>query len=83
MSGPDTIAALATPAGAGALAVVRISGPGALEIAGRVFRGRRSLLDCAPGSVQRGRIEQDGVVLDEVLLTVFRAPRSHTGEDFV
>jgi tRNA modification GTPase len=76
MSGTDTIAALATPAGAGALAVVRISGPGALEIAGRVSRGRRPLPDCAPGSVQRGRIEQDGVVLDEVLLTVFRAPRS-------
>ena len=83
MSGSDTIAALATPAGTGALAVVRISGPGALEIAGRVFRGRRPLPDCAPGSVQRGRIEQDGVVLDEVLLTVFRAPRSYTGEDLV
>ena len=83
MSGSDTIAALATPAGAGALAVVRISGPGALAIAGRVFRGRRSLSESAPGCVQRGRVEQDGGVLDEVLLTVFRAPRSYTGEDLV
>ena len=83
MSGSDTIAALATPGGAGALAVVRISGPGALAIAGRVFRGRRSLSESAPGCVQRGRVEQDGGVLDEVLLTVFRAPRSYTGEDLV
>lgn len=83
MSGSETIAALATPAGVGALAVVRISGPEALEIAGRIFCGRRPLGDCAPGRVQRGRIEQDGMVLDEVLLTVFRAPRSYTGEDLV
>lgn len=83
MSGADTIAALATPAGAGALAVVRISGPGALEVAGRVFRGQRPLGDGQPGHVQRGHIEQDGVVLDQVLLTVFRTPRSYTGEDLV
>jgi len=83
MSGSDTIAALATPAGAGALAVARMSGPGSLAMAGRIFRGRRPLSECASGRVQRGHIEQDGIVLDEVLLTIFRAPRSYTGEDLV
>lgn len=79
----DTIAALATPFGAGALAVVRVSGSRAVEVADLVFRGRRPVADVPSGRVVRGRIERDGVVVDEVLLTVFRAPRSHTGEDVV
>lgn len=83
MGGADTIAALATPFGAGALAVVRMSGPRAVEIAGGVFRGRRAVKEVPPGRVVLGRIERDGSVIDEVCLTVFRAPRSHTGEDVV
>jgi tRNA modification GTPase len=83
MHGTDTIAALATPYGAGAVAVVRMSGPQAVEIGDRVFRGRRPVAEVPSGRVSHGRIERDGVVLDEVLLTVFRAPRSYTGEDTV
>ena len=83
MHGADTIAALATPFGAGAVAMVRMSGPRALQIADKVFRGRRPVADVPAGRVVQGRIEQDGAVLDEVLLTVFRAPRSYTGEDVV
>ena len=83
MPGADTIAALATPFGAGAVALVRISGPQAVDIAGKVFRGRRPAEELPAGRVVQGRIERDGDVVDEVLLTVFRAPRSYTGEDVV
>jgi len=83
MRGEDTIAALATPFGAGAVAVVRVSGPRALEVAGSVFRGRKSVCDLPVGRAARGRIERCGDTVDEVLLTVFRAPRSYTGEDVV
>ena len=83
MHGADTIAALATPFGAGAVAMVRMSGPRAVEIADKVFRGRRPAADLPAGRVGQGRIERGGAVVDEVLLTVFRAPRSYTGEDVV
>ena len=79
----DTIAALATPVGAGAVAVLRVSGPRALEVAGRVFRGQQKVEKIASGRVARGQIVRDGAVLDDVLLTVFRAPRSYTGENVV
>ena len=79
----DTIAALATPVGAGAVAVLRVSGPRALEVAGRVFCGQQKVEKIASGRVARGQIVRDGAVLDDVLLTVFRAPRSYTGENVV
>ena len=83
MEGGDTIAALATPFGSGAVAILRLSGPQAIDFAGRIFRGRRPVAQITSGTVSLGRIEADGVVIDEVLLTVFRAPRSYTGEDVV
>lgn len=80
----DTIAALATPPGEGAIAVIRLSGPRALEIADRVFRGRRPLAGAPPFTVHHGRIlSPRGEEIDECLATVFRSPRSYTGEDVV
>ena len=79
----DTIAALATPVGAGAIAVVRISGPQAVACVEKVFRGRTKLRDTAPGRVLRGTIADGDAAVDEVLVTVFRGPRSYTGEDVV
>ena len=79
----DTIAALATPVGAGAIAVVRISGPQAVTCVEKVFRGRTKLRDTAPGRVLRGTIADGDAAVDEVLVTVFRGPRSYTGEDVV
>lgn len=76
----DTIAAPATAAG-GALAVIRISGEEALRICDRIFRGREPLAAAAGYTVHYGEIVDDGRVLDDVLVTVFRAPRSYTGED--
>ncbi|MBQ6191274.1 MAG: tRNA uridine-5-carboxymethylaminomethyl(34) synthesis GTPase MnmE [Bacteroidaceae bacterium] len=75
----DTICALATPPG-GAIAVVRVSGPDAVAITGSIFS---KPLDKAEGySLHFGQIkDMDGKELDEVLVSVFRAPHSYTGED--
>ena len=79
----DTIAAISTPLGEGAIAVLRMSGPGAVAIAGQVFRGK-SLAGAAAARVQQlGAIFDGDRKLDDVLLTVFRAPHSYTGEDVV
>ena len=80
----DTICALATPAG-GAIGMIRISGDKALELTDRVFRpaahGRR-ITEAHAGTVHYGTIvDGNGAVVDEVLVTVFRAPHSYTGED--
>ncbi|MGA9115383.1 MAG: tRNA uridine-5-carboxymethylaminomethyl(34) synthesis GTPase MnmE [Bacteroidota bacterium] len=86
MSSPtgDTIAAVATPAGNGALSIIRISGPASLSVADRVFRGTRPLSGAAGFTLHQGVIvDPDGGVLDEVLVSVYRGPRSYTGEDSV
>lgn len=79
----DTIAAPATPFGSGAIALTRVSGPEALEVVGKIFRGRRALGELTPGKASLGRMEKDGQLIDEVLVTVFRGPHSYTGEDVV
>ncbi|MEI6344155.1 MAG: tRNA uridine-5-carboxymethylaminomethyl(34) synthesis GTPase MnmE [Verrucomicrobiota bacterium] len=80
----ETISALATPSGVGALAVIRISGSGALSIADKIFRGVNRPSASGERKVLLGRIVGgDEEVIDEVLLTVFRNPRSYTGEDLV
>ncbi|MCS6991111.1 MAG: tRNA uridine-5-carboxymethylaminomethyl(34) synthesis GTPase MnmE [Chitinophagales bacterium] len=78
----DTIAALATPEGVGALAVVRLSGPQALAIADRVFRPAQ-LSAVPPNTAHVGWIHQKGNVIDEAVAVVYRAPRSYTREDVV
>ena len=80
----DTIAALATPPGEGALAVIRISGLQALSVADTIFRGARRPSAMEERKVSFGRIvDAKNEVIDEVLLTLFRNPRSYTGEDLV
>ena len=84
ISPADTIAAVATPPGEGAIAVIRISGPGALEVGDRIFRARSRLAAARGYTLHHGTIiGADGRDVDEVLATVFRAPRSYTGEDVV
>ena len=81
----DTICAPATPAG-GAISVIRISGAKAIEIAGSLFtpKSGKSLAQRAAGTVAFGDIlDEEGETLDEVLVTLFRAPHSYTGEDSV
>ena len=82
----DTIAAVATPPGEGGIAIVRISGPDAEQIAGAVFRqnnhgnGKLKSHKLYHGKIRDPRSD---AVLDEVLLTVMRKPRSYTGETVV
>ena len=81
-----TIAAIATPPGVGGIAVVRLSGEHAYEIAARVFRPANSKkkLEQAKGyTALFGHFVQDGRVCDEVVALCFRAPHSYTGEDVV
>jgi tRNA modification GTPase len=80
----DTIAAIATAPGAAGLAVVRVSGPAALALADRVFRGAARLQDVATHTLHHGwAVGGAGERLDEVVAGVFRAPRSYTRQDVV
>jgi len=80
--GEPTIVAPATAAG-GAIAVVRFSGPDALTLCDRLFRGAAPLSQAQGYTVHYGRIMDGERTIDDVLATVFRAPHSYTGEDSV
>jgi tRNA modification GTPase len=75
----DTIAAIATPPGEGAIAMVRISGPDALLVVERIFKAAGKAPE--PRRATFGKIHDREEILDQVLLTTFRAPASFTGED--
>jgi tRNA modification GTPase len=82
----DDIAAIATAPGESGLAVVRVSGPGAVTVADRVFRGRGTLAAAASHTLHHGWVAAPaapGHLLDEAVAGVFRAPRSFTREDVV
>lgn len=78
----DTIAALATPAGTGAIHVIRMSGRDAVAIADRVFKGA-SLKKQASHTLHYGYIIDGNQVIDEVMISLFLAPRSFTTEDSI
>jgi tRNA modification GTPase len=74
----DTICALATAPG-GALGIIRISGPQSLEILSHVFT--RDLSKAEPNTIHYGHIKDGAEIIDEVMVSLFRAPHSYTGED--
>lgn len=78
----DTIAAIATAPGRGAIAILRVSGPRAIQIAGQVVPG---LKEHTPrvAHLESVRHPTDGTLLDQALVTIFRRPHSYTGEDIV
>ncbi|MEJ6979013.1 tRNA uridine-5-carboxymethylaminomethyl(34) synthesis GTPase MnmE [Pedobacter sp. P351] len=78
----DTIIALATPAGSGAIAVIRLSGPRAIELTQEVFKGK-DLSRQASHTIHFGTIRDGETVLDEVLVSLFVAPQSYTKENVV
>ncbi len=82
MISSSPIAAIATPPGEGGIAVIRASGKGVVALLDTIFRGKK-LEDQPSHTAHFGRIERDRVIVDEVVATVFRAPRSYTGEDTV
>ena len=82
--GNDTICAIATPHGMGAIAIVRISGPRALPVVAELFYQKGKPIDIeaiVSHKANYGYIVNDGEMLDEVLVTFFKSPHSFTGED--
>ena len=81
----DNILALASPSGIGAISLIRVSGPESILIVDKIFRGveKIKLLDQIANTVQLGYIVDNDRTIDKVLITVFKNPRSYTGEDLV
>lgn len=80
----DTICAIATPHGMGAIAVVRVSGSEAISVVSRLFKQNGKPFDCEKVISHKayfGQIVVDGEMIDEVLVTFFKGPHSFTGED--
>lgn len=82
----DTICALATANGMGAIAVIRVSGPEAISKTAAIFQskfGNKNLTEVDSHTVHLGYVKQNETLLDEALFTVFKGPNSYTGEDVV
>jgi tRNA modification GTPase len=79
----ETIAAISTAAGEAAIALIRISGKDAIEVADRVFRGKQRPSDLASQTQHLGEIVENGAIIDQVMLAVHHAPASYTGEDLI
>lgn len=78
----DTIVALATAPGTGAIAVIRLSGDQSILIADQLFR-KKKLADQPTHTLHVGLLEIDGNIIDEVVAALYKAPRSYTGENIV
>ncbi len=82
----DTIIALATPAGVGAISVIRLSGENSIALVDSFFKSvtnKKSLKSQKTHTIHLGHIVNNGIVLDEVLVSVFKNPRSYTGENVI
>ncbi|MFM1622600.1 tRNA uridine-5-carboxymethylaminomethyl(34) synthesis GTPase MnmE [Streptococcus mutans] len=78
----DTITAIATPLGEGAIGIVRISGSKALAIIKKIFKGK-NLNDVPSHTINYGHIVENGAIIDEVMVSVMRAPKTFTREDVI
>src|SRR5215210_3033031 len=78
----DTIVALATPPGIGAIGVIRLSGAKSFLILNDLFPSK-DLSKEMPNTLHVGYLKQGEAILDEVVLSLFRSPRSYTGEDVI
>jgi len=83
----DTIIALATPQGSAAIAVIRLSGPRSFELAEKHFYTKedkkKKLQDKASHTLHFGILKHQDIVLDEVLISIFKGPNSYTGQDSI
>lgn len=81
----DIICAIATPAGRGAIAVIRLSGEGAIALTDTIFRSPsgKKMTSQQPNTLHFGRIYEGNKIIDEVLVSLFHAPHSFTGEESV
>src|SRR6266545_2201853 len=78
----DTIVALATPPGVSAIGIIRLSGKNAFKIVNQLFPSK-NLAEQPSHSMHVGFIKDDEKLLDEVVVSIYKAPRSYTGEDLV
>jgi tRNA modification GTPase len=78
----ETITALATPSGVGAIAVIRVSGPETFAIVNKIFKGK-NLEKQASHTIHFGTIRDGDIIIDEVLVSLFKAPSSYTREDTI
>ena len=85
MNDQTVICAIATAPGIGAIAVIRLSGKGCIEICDRIFvsPSHKKLVDVLPNTIHFGKIVNKEELIDEVLISVFHAPHSFTGEDSI
>ncbi len=79
----DTIAAIATPQGSGGISIIRISGNNALDVINKIFKPIKDD-SFKPNMMRLGNIiDETGIIVDQVLVSFFKAPRSYTGEDVI
>lgn len=81
----STIAAIATPHGTGGISVIRVSGANSIEICNKIFKAKsgKKLSDAKTHTIHYGNIEENGAIIDEVLVSVMHAPNTFTREDTV
>lgn len=81
----DIIAAISTPLGSGGIGIVRMSGNGCIALADTIFQGKKKLTEKPSHTLSYGKITDgpDGEVIDEVLVSVMKAPHTYTKEDIV
>ena len=83
-SDSDTIAAIATPSGDGAISVIRVSGPNSIPVVDSLFHGKSKIIDSPSHRIHYGKIISNNInTIDDVLVSVFRNGSSYTGEDSV
>ena len=85
MNTNDTITALASASGSGAVAIIRVSGPETFSIVNSIFtaKSKKSILEQDSHTIHLGHIKDDTKVLDEVLVSLFKNPKSYTSEDVI
>lgn len=81
----DTITSISTPMGEGAIGIVRLSGPQAVEIADKLYKGKHLLNDVPSHTINYGHIidPESKEVIEEVMVSVLRAPKTFTREDII
>src|SRR6056297_93365 len=85
MMNNDIICAISTPQGNGAIAVIRLSGDESIALTDKVFQSasNKKLIDQQPNTLHFGVLKEGDKIMDEVVVSLFKAPRSYTGEDVV
>ena len=78
----DTIVSISTSLGVGAIAIIRLSGPKAIEIVNKIFKGK-DLTKVDSHTINYGYIKENDTIIDEVLVSIMRAPKTYTPEDVV